>query len=137
MPDRPLGAEDQLSGGGRLGAYVVVAGQGVDAAFDHLCLGGGESAVAQCFGDRCPQRFLDRSSEADHGGSGASVSSGEGGEAVLGGGPPRRLHATGGFELVDHAELDPSRVDFRASISATVSISSSRPRAAHSVSVSC
>ena len=88
------------------GAEVGVAGQGVDGAFDHLGLGGGEPAVAQRLADRCEQWLVDRGREPHRRGAGALVAAGDGGDEVLGGGPAGGLDGVGGVELADHAELE-------------------------------
>ena len=84
---------------------IGVGGQGVDGAFDDLCLVGGEPPVVQGFGDWCQQRFAEGGGEADECWSGAFVAAGGRGEEVLGRGPPGGLDTAGGVELVHDAEL--------------------------------
>ena len=87
------------------GTQVGVGGEGVDAAFDHLGLEGGEPAVGERLPHGRQQWPVDCGGEAEGGGAGALVSAGDRGEEVLGGGPAGGLDRAGGFELADHPEL--------------------------------
>jgi len=60
--------------------------------------------VCHRFADWCQQRGLDRFRESHDRGAGALVTAGDGGDEVLGGGPPDGFDGVGGFELADHAQ---------------------------------